>query len=79
MSTHNKGFDTQFLIFYILNLCFTLLLGLCIPAIKAVLTMVMWEGSQWLELKNVVQDAGKKNSRKAWIGALAAVMKPQLY
>ena len=33
--------------------------------------MVMWESSQWLG-KNIVQSAGKRNSREAWIGALAA-------
>ena len=36
-------------------------------------TMVMWESSQWLG-RNIVQSTGKKNSKKAWIGALAAVI-----
>ena len=35
--------------------------------------MVMRESSEWLG-KDIVRSTGKKNSRKAWIGALAAVM-----
>ena len=41
--------------------------------LSVVSTMVMWESSQWLG-KNIVQSTGHKNSRKAWIGALAAVI-----
>ena len=41
--------------------------------LSVVSTMVMWLSSQWLG-KNIVQSADKKNSRKAWIGALDAVM-----
>ena len=41
--------------------------------LSIILTMVMWESSQWLG-KNIVQSTGLKNSRKAWIGALAAAI-----
>ena len=41
--------------------------------LSIVSTMVMWERSQWLG-KNIVQNTGKKNSRKAWIGALATAI-----
>ena len=37
--------------------------------LSVVSTMVLWESSQWLG-KNIVRSTGKKNSRKAWIGAL---------
>ena len=36
-------------------------------------TMVMWESSQWLG-QNIVWSTGQKNSRKAWIGALATAI-----
>ena len=35
--------------------------------------MAMLESNQWLG-KNIVCSTGKKNPRKAWIGALAAAM-----
>ena len=38
-----------------------------------VLAMVIWENKQWLG-KNVVWSTGKKNSRKAWVGTLAAMI-----
>ena len=41
--------------------------------LSVVSTMVMWESSQWLK-KNIVRSTGYKHSRKAWIGALAAVI-----
>ena len=41
--------------------------------LSIVSAMVMWESSRWLG-KNVVQSTGKKNSRKAWVGALAAAI-----
>ena len=40
------------------------------PSIVSI--MVMWEGSMWLGKK--VWKTGKKNSRKAWIGALASMI-----
>ena len=42
-----------------------------LSALLTVSTMVMLESSQWLG-KNIVQNADYKNSRKAWMGALAA-------
>ena len=42
--------------------------------LSVVSTMVMWESSQWRG-KNIVRSTGKKNSRKAWIGALPTVIK----
>ena len=42
--------------------------------LSIVSTMVMWESSQWLG-KNIVWSTGKKNSRKARIGALVATIK----
>ena len=36
-------------------------------------TVVIWESSQWLG-KNIVRSNSKKNSKKAWIGALPATM-----
>ena len=44
--------------------------------LSVVSTMVMWESSHRLA-KNIVRSTGKKNSRKAWIGALAAVITEQ--
>ena len=38
--------------------------------LSIVLTILMWESSQWLG-KNNVRSTGKTKSRKAWIGALA--------
>ena len=35
--------------------------------------MVMWESSQWFG-KNIVQSSPKKNSWKAWIGAIPAMV-----
>ena len=40
---------------------------------SVVSTMVKWESSQWLG-KNIVQSTGKRNSGKAWIGVLTAVI-----
>ena len=42
-----------------------------LSALLIVLTTVMLESSQWLG-KNIVQNPDYKNSRKAWMGALAA-------
>ena len=39
--------------------------------------LVMWESSQWLG-KNIVWSTGKKNFRKAMIGALAAATKIEI-
>ena len=36
-------------------------------------TVVKWESSQWLG-KSIVRSTGYKNSRKAWIVALATTM-----
>ena len=36
-------------------------------------TMVMWESRRWLG-KNIMQNSCSKNTRKAWIGALATVI-----
>ena len=41
--------------------------------LSIVSTMVMWESSQWFG-KNIVLSTGYMNSRKAWIGALAAAI-----
>ena len=41
--------------------------------LSVVSTMGVWESSQWLG-KNIVRSTGYKNSRKAWIGALAAAI-----
>ena len=41
--------------------------------LSVVLTLNMWESSQWLE-KNIVRSTGLKNFRKAWIVALAAAI-----
>ena len=41
--------------------------------LSVVLPMVTWDSSQWLG-KNIVRNTGWKNSRKAWIGALVAVI-----
>ena len=41
--------------------------------LNLVLALVIWESSQWL-WKNTVQSTGQKNSRKAWIGVLAATI-----
>ena len=42
-----------------------------LSALLTVSTTVMLESSQWLG-KNIVQNPDYKNSRKAWMGALAA-------
>ena len=41
--------------------------------LSVVSKMVKWESSHW-HGKNAVQSAGKKNSRKAWIGALGTTI-----
>ena len=41
--------------------------------LSIVSTMVMWESSQWLG-KNILRSTGQKNSRKTWIGTLAAAI-----
>ena len=41
--------------------------------LSIVLTVVMWESSQWFG-KNIVLSTGWKNYRKEWIGALAAAI-----
>ena len=44
-----------------------------LSSLSIVSMMVMWESSQWLG-KTIMQSAGKKNPRKAWMGALGAVI-----
>ena len=44
-----------------------------LSSLSVVSTTVTWESSQWLG-KNIVRSTGLKNSRKVWIGALAAAI-----
>ena len=41
--------------------------------LSIVSTMVIWESSQWLGEK-ILRNTGEKNSRKAWMGAVAAAI-----
>ena len=44
-----------------------------LPPLSIVSTIVMWGSSQWFG-RNIVLSTGLKNSRKAWVGALAAAI-----
>ena len=44
-----------------------------LSSLSVVSTMVMWESSQWLG-KNIMRNNSSVNSRKAWLGALAAAI-----
>ena len=71
---HEESFrmiDALFQFIVILHFMIVIATGfLPLSAMSGVSTMVMWESSQCLG-KNIVRSTGQKNSRKAWICALA--------
>ena len=71
LRTGSRWFDPWLSQYSIRGLMIVIATGFIpLSPLSVVSTIIMLESSQWLG-KNIVWSTGLKNSRKAWIGALA--------